>query len=299
MTVIFPVESEAVSRVAFQGIEGAYSQILCRHLFSGAAAVPCLRFDECLEAVVRGDADCAVMPVENAYAGRIADIHRLLPETELMIVGEEFLEVSHSLLAMEGATLGSVCRVHSHEQALAQCRRFLQDHGMEGVKHADTAGAARYVSERGGVEDAALASLLAARAYGLEVLATDAQDANANTTRFLILSREMVDHDPAIERWITSLLFRVRSVPAALYKALGGFATNGVNMTKLESYIVDAQFRVAQFYADIEGHPEERGVRLAMEELGFFTDEVRIFGSYPAADFRSSGVPVRSIDVKL
>ncbi|MDA8000839.1 MAG: prephenate dehydratase [Alphaproteobacteria bacterium] len=286
-------------RVTFQGIDGAYSQILCRHLFPDAETAPCLRFDECLEAVARGEAERAVLPVDNAYAGRIADIHRLLPETDLRIVGEEFLEVSHSLVAPAGATLDSVVRVHSHEQALAQCRDFLRGHGMEGVKHADTAGAARHISEIGGVADGALSSSLAARAYGLEILATDAQDDVANTTRFLVLARDDLDYESWDGDWMTSFLFRVRSVPAALYKALGGFATNGVNITKLESYIVDARFRVAQFYADVEGHPRDRGLRLALEELGFFTEEVRVLGSYAASSFRRDGVPVRSADVKV
>ena len=280
--------------VAFQGIAGAYSQILCQRLFPGADTLPCPRFDDCLEAVVQGRAAHAVLPVENAHAGRVADVHRLLPETDLQIVSEAFLAVRHALLAPEGATLEGIRRVHSHEQALAQCRKLIEARGWEPVQHPDTAGAAREVARIGGSEDAALASLLAGRSYGLATLSEDAQDNHANITRFLILAAEPneSEHEEGGGPWMTSFLFRVRSVPAALYKALGGFATNGVNMTKLESYIVDAQFRVAQFYADIEGRPGEAPVRLALEELGFFTEEVRILGSYPASEFRRTGEAV-------
>ena len=283
------INQNGVQRVTFQGVEGAYSEIVSRRLFPQAEIVPCPRFADCCQQVRDGAADRAILPVENARAGRVAGIHDILPSSELRVVGEEYQEVRHALLGVAGTSLESIKRVHSHEQALSQCRLFIEQQGWEPRVHADTAGAARDLAALKNVEDAALASPLAARAYGLEILAANVQDEEENTTRFLILAREGLEYDPQVKDWITSLIFRVRSVPAALYKALGGFATNGVNITKLESYICDSKFRVAQFYADVEGNPNDESVRLALEELAFYSKEVKILGSYPAADFRRTG----------
>jgi prephenate dehydratase len=274
--------------IAFQGAPGAYSDLACRTVFPGRTTLPCPSFEDTFAAVNEGRADLAMIPIENSSAGRVADIHHLLPESGLHIVGEHFQQVHHQLLAPQGATLETVKIVRSHVQALSQCRRFLLARGLKPVVHADTAGAAAEVAAQGDPSQAAIASSLAAETYGLQVLAADVHDSAHNTTRFIVMAREPMDPAPEDGLAITSFVFRVRSVPAALYKALGGFATNGVNITKLESYIVDGSFTVAQFYADIEGHPEQRLVRLALEELGFFSREVKILGVYPAGDFRKT-----------
>ncbi len=276
--------------IAFQGAAGAYSDMACRAVFPDMATLPCASFEDTFAAVQEGRARYAMIPVDNSSAGRVADIHHLLPDSGLHIVGEHFQEVHHQLLAPAGARLEGLRVVRSHVQALSQCRRFVRERGLEPVVHADTAGAAAEVASRGDATQAAIASALAAEIYGLEALAHDIEDAEHNTTRFLIMAVEPIDPDPEEGPTITTMVFRVRSVPAALYKALGGFATNGVNLTKLESYIMDASFTVAQFYADIEGHPDQRPVRLALEELGFFSREVKILGVYPAAGFRRTGV---------
>ena len=226
-----------------------------------------------------------MIPIENSLGGRVADIHHLLPESNLHIVAEHFQSVQHHLLAVPGATLAGIEFVESHVQALTQCRRFVRDLGAQSVMTADTAGAARHVAERRDPRIAAIASSLAGKIYGLETLHAGIEDHHANTTRFVVMAREPVRPDPVLP-CVTSIVFQVRSVPAALYKALGGFATNGVNITKLESYIVDASFTVAQFYAEFEGHVEHRLVKLALEELEFFSEEVSILGVYPAHPFR-------------
>jgi len=274
--------------IAFQGAPGAYSDMACRAAFPAMTTLPCAAFEDTFAAVAEGRAQLAMIPVENSSAGRVADIHHLLPDSGLHIVGEHFQKVDHRLLAPQGATRAGLRRVHSHVQALSQCRRFIREAGLQPVVHADTAGAAAEVAERNDPAEGAIASALAGEIYGLQALASGIEDAAHNTTRFLIMAREPVDPDPQAGPVITSFVFRVRSVPAALYKALGGFATNGVNLTKLESYILDGNFTVAQFYADIEGHPDERLVRLALEELSFFSREVRILGVYPADPFRAA-----------
>jgi prephenate dehydratase len=273
-------------RIAFQGAHGAYSDMACRMVFPDFLTVPCPSFEDTFAAVRAGEARYAMIPIDNSSAGRVADIHHLLPDSGLHIVGEHFQPVNHNLLGPPGATVAGIRKVHSHIQALSQCRQFLRRRGLEPVVHADTAGAAAEVAEHGDPAEAAIASRLAAEIYGLAFLASDVEDLEHNTTRFLIMADEPIDPDPAQGPVVTSLVFRVRSVPAALYKALGGFATNGVNITKLESYILDSRFNVAQFYADIEGHPDNRLVRLALEELGFFSREVKILGVYPASPFR-------------
>jgi prephenate dehydratase len=272
--------------IAFQGAYGAYSDMACRAKFPEMETLPCPSFEDTFAAVSEGRAYYAMIPVDNSSAGRVADIHHLLPESGLHIVGEHFQSVHHQLLAPPEARLDTIRRVRSHVQALSQCRKFLRRRGLEPVVHADTAGAAEEVARLGDPAQAAIASKLAGEIYGLRTLSRDVEDAEHNTTRFLIMAKEPTDPPSDDGPVITSMVFRVRSVPAALYKALGGFATNGVNITKLESYILDAKFTVAQFYADIEGHPDERAVRLALEELGFFSREVRILGVYPADSFR-------------
>jgi len=274
--------------IAFQGVAGAYSDMACRAVFPGRPTLPCTAFEDTFAAVVEGRADLAMIPIENSSAGRVADIHHLLPDSGLHIIGEHFQKVEHQLLAPKGARLEGLKIVRSHVQGLAQCREFIRRQGLTPIWHADTAGAAAEVAAKGDSGEAAIASALAGEIYGLDTLAGNIQDIAHNTTRFLIMAREPLDPDPGAGPAITSFVFRVRSVPAALYKALGGFATNGVNLTKLESYILDGSFQVAQFYADVEGHPHDRGLRLALEELSFFSREVRILGVYPASPFRQT-----------
>ncbi len=272
--------------IAFQGLPGAYSDLACRTAYPGMRTLPCESFEAAIEAVREGRAELAMLPCENTLAGRVPDIHHLLPESGLFVVGEAFLRVEHCLLAPKGATVEGLKRAHSHSVALGQVRRFLRDLGILPVVAADTAGAARLVSEWNSLEDAAIASSLAAKIYGLEVLRTNVEDAPHNTTRFYVMARQPRTPDPALPHLMTTFVFRVRNVPAALYKALGGFATNGVNMTKLESYMLAGQFAATQFLCDVDGHPEQPALRRALEELSFFSSEVRVLGVYSAAPFR-------------
>jgi prephenate dehydratase len=280
-------EAVASNVIAFQGALGAYSDMACRAVHPEMTTLACASFEDTFAAVDDARADLAMIPIENSSAGRVADIHHLLPDSGLHIVAEHFQKVDHQLLAPKGATMDTIREVHSHVQALSQCRRFVRGAGLKPMVHADTAGAAAEVAGRADPTRAAIASELAGEIYGLDSLSSDIQDIGHNTTRFLIMAKEPIDPDPAEGPVVTTFVFRVRSVPAALYKSLGGFATNGVNITKLESYIIDADFTVAQFYADIEGHPDQRLVRLAIEELGFFSREVKILGVYPANPFRA------------
>ncbi|MDD3029987.1 MAG: prephenate dehydratase [Alphaproteobacteria bacterium] len=271
--------------IAFQGTFGANSDMACRAVYPQAKTLPCISFDDAFLAVQEGRADTAMIPVENSVAGRVADVHRLLPKGGLHIVGEHYQPIEHHLLVIKGAKLEDIKTVESHVQALAQCHTWLRDHKIRPIVHPDTAAAAEQMVKRGDKSVGAIASTLAAELYGLDSVATNIADAPNNTTRFLILARELKRASPDDDT-ITTLIFRVRSVPAALYKALGGFATNGVNITKLESYLVDGSFTAAQFYVDVEAHPESRAMRLAMEELAFFAQEVTILGVYPAHPFR-------------
>lgn len=281
---------DAVRRVSFLGPLGTNSDIACQNAFPGVQPLPCKSFEEAIAAVRDGDADRAIIPIENSVAGRVADVHHLMPHSGLHIVGEHFERIVHNLLVIPGTKLSDIRRVHSHPQALGQCRTFIRGHGFDAVTENDTAGAARMVAEKGDPSSAAIASGQAAKLYGLEVLKPGVEDEHNNTTRFLILSRvaEVPDLDDG--PCITSLVFRVRSTPAALYKALGGFATNGINLTKLESYMVGGTFVAAQFYADAEGHPDHRSMRLALEELRFFSREVKVLGVYPANPFRADAI---------
>jgi prephenate dehydratase len=280
--------------IAFQGAPGAYGDLACREAYPEMESLPCPSFEDAFAAVRESRAALGMIAVENSIAGRVADIHHLLPGSGLHIIGEHFQRVNHHLLAPKGASLATLRTVHSHVHALSQCRNAIRALKLKPIVHPDTAGAAADVAERDDPSEAAIASSLAGEIYGLISLKADIEDAAHNTTRFLVMAREPVDPGAAAGPVITSFLFRVRSVPAALYKALGGFATNGVNITKLESYIIDGAFTVAQFYADIEGHPDQRPVRLALEELGFFSREVRILGVYPAHPFRRGGAPLEA-----
>jgi prephenate dehydratase len=259
----------------------------CTEMFPDREQLPCTTFEDALEAVSTGAAGLAMIPVDNSIAGRVADIHHLLPESGLHIVGEHFLPIHFQLLGPAGSSMDSIRTVRSHVHAIGQCRKIIREHGWSTVVADDTAGAAREVAELNDPTIAALSPRAAAGLYGLDVLASDVEDEHHNTTRFLVLSREAdippVDSGPVI----TSFVYRVRNVSAALYKALGGFATNGVNMTKLESYQLGGTFFATQFYADIEGHPDQPQVALALEELAFFSVEVRLLGVYPAHPFRA------------
>ncbi len=281
--------SEAGNTIAFQGEAGANSDMACRAAFPYMTTLPCPTFEAAMACVQSGRAELAMIPVENSIAGRVADLHSLLPHTRLKIVAEHFQRVEHCLVALPGASLKTVKTAKSHVQALSQCRNFLRKHRIQPLVHADTAGAAREVAEVGDRQVAAIASSLAARIYGLKVLARNVEDADHNTTRMLVFSREEAQPDWRTVRCMTAFLFRVKSVPAALYKALGGFATNGINIVKLESYLSGPHFEQAQFYAEVEGHPEQRGLRLALEELGFFSEELKMLGTFPANPFRRKG----------
>lgn len=273
-------------RISFQGEPGANSHIAAREAYPTLQPMPCPSFDDAFAAVSEGQARYAMIPIENSVAGRVADVHYLIPDSGLYIVGERFVPIKHQLLGLKDATLEGLTHVRSHPQALGQCRKELRALGVQAVKTADTAGAAREIAELGDAKIGALASSLAAEIYGLKVLKADIADAPHNTTRFLVFSREEQNAAPDSGPCMTSFVFRVRNVPAALYKSLGGMATNGVNMTKLESYIEGGAFAAAMFFAEIEGHPSETKVRLALEELAFFSTSLKILGVYPADPFR-------------
>ena len=270
-------------KIAFQGEPGAFSHAASHALFPTGEAVPCVTFEDTISAVQNGTADFGVVPVENSIYGRITDIYNLLPSSGLHIIGEHFLRVEMNLLGVKGARLEDVKAVQSLVVALGQCRTFIREHKLRTINGADTAGSAREIAQNGDKSVAAIASRYAAEVYGLDILAENIEDAAHNTTRFLVISRTPQVPAPNGDKVKTTFVFRVRNVPAALYKAMGGFATNGVNMIKLESYMLDGSFTATQFYADIEGHPSDRSVQLAFEELRFFTDEFRVLGVYPAA----------------
>ena len=269
-------------RIAFQGEPGAYSHQACRDTYPEMESMACRTFEDAIEAVRSGQAELAMLPVENSTFGRVADIHHLLPESELYIIGEAFVRVHINLLALPGVSLSDVDRAMSHTMLLGQCREFLGAHGIHRITGADTAGSARHVAEAGDPSMAALASELAGEIYGLDVLAREIEDQGNNSTRFLVMSREPDWTRRGDDGMMTSFVFQVRNIPAALYKSMGGFATNGVNMTKLESYMVGGSFTATQFYADIEGHPEDPAVKRALDELDYFTSEITMLGVYPA-----------------
>lgn len=272
--------------VAFEGISGAYSDLACRAALPDYTPLPCATFDEAFAAVHDGRAALAMIPVENSVAGRVAAAYYLLPKGGLHIVGEYYQPVEHHLLALPGATLANIKKAHSHVHALPQCRHWLKAHNIEPVVRPDTAGSAEEVAKLGNPEIAAIASKLAGELYGLESLAANIADAPGNTTRCLILSPTPQRPEASCGPCITTLVYRVRSVPSALYKTLGGFATNGINLTRIESYLADGNFNVAQFSIDVEGHPDETPLKLALEELAFFAENIAIIGVYPASTSR-------------
>src|SRR5271167_1808988 len=277
-------------KIAFQGEPGANSHIACNEAYPTYEPLPCSTFEDAFAVVRNGRADLAMIPIDNSVAGRVADIHHLMPASRLHIVAEWFLPVQHQLMAPKNATLKTIETVESHIHALGQCRNIIRALGVRSVVAADTAGAAREVAEAGDVTRAALATRLAAKIYRLRILKKDVADATHNTTRFIVLARQPKWANRKEKRAITTFVFQVRNIPAALYKALGGFATNGVNMTKLESYMVDGSFAATQFYADVEGHPEHRALELALEELEFVSQPktLKILGVYPAHRFRET-----------
>jgi len=277
-------------KIAFQGELGANSHIACNEAYPGCQPLPCPTFEDAFAAVRSGRADLAMIPIDNSVAGRVADIHHLMPQSKLHIVAEWFLPVQHQLMAPKGATLKTIRTVESHVHALGQCRNIIRALGVRPVVAADTAGAAREVAEAGDISRAALATKLAAKIYRLRILKKDVADAKHNTTRFVVLARKPSWASRKDRQVITTFVFQVRNIPAALYKALGGFATNGVNMTKLESYMVDGSFAATQFYADVQGHPKDRALELALEELAFVSQPktLKILGVYPAHAFRET-----------
>jgi prephenate dehydratase len=273
-------------KFSFQGVKGAYSELAGKKIYPNSISIPNKTFEEMFETVRNNNAQVALVPIENSRAGRVADTQRLIPESNLKIIGEYFLEVNHCLLTLPGASLKDVKRIHSHEQAIAQCRNKIIKYQKDMIVAADTAGAAKMISKKNNKEDAAIASSLAADTYNLDILEKNFQDAKNNVTRFLIMSKDLVMPDVKESNLITTLVFELKSIPAALYKSLGGLASNGVNMTKLESYINPQGFDVAQFYADIEGHPENKNVKLALEEMRYYCKHIDILGVYKMSDFR-------------
>ena len=275
-------------RIAFQGEQGANSHIACVEAYPEWEPLPCPTFEDAFAAVSEGQAGLGMIPIENSIAGRVADIHHLLPTSGLHIVGEHFLPIHFQLLGIAEANLGTLKSVHSHVHALGQCRKIIRKLGLKPVVAGDTAGSAREVAEAGDPSRASLAPRLAAEVYGLKILAEDVEDEAHNTTRFIVLSRTPAHAAPGNGPTVTSFVFRVRNLPAALYKALGGFATNGVNMTKLESYMIEGQFFATQFYAEVDGHPQDPPLRRALEELQFFSKELHVLGVFPAHPFRDN-----------
>ena len=285
--------TDVTRRIAYQGEPGANSHQVCKEHYPDWEALACASFEDVFAAVegspgVEPSADLAMIPIDNSIAGRVADIHHFLPDSGLHIIAEHFLRIRFHLMAVPGAGLDGIRTVHSHVHALGQCRKIIRQHGLTPVIAGDTAGAAREVAELGDPTMAAISPPLAAEIYGLEILAEDVEDEDHNTTRFVVLSRDFVQAPAGNGPVVTSFIFNVKNLPSALYKALGGFATNGVNMTKLESYMVGGEFTATQFLAEVDGHPDDPGVRRALDELAFFTTEVKILGVYPADPFRAT-----------
>jgi len=273
-------------KIAYQGVAGAYSHIACSRLFPGQEYIACDTFEIAMELVNSGLADKAVIPVENSNAGRVSDVHFLLPKTGLNIVGEHFMRIEHQLLAVKGAKLSNIVSAASHPQALAQCSDFLKAHNIKAVSRIDTAKSCEKIALEQDLSKAAIASKLAAEIYGLEILASNIENANNNTTRFLIMQKEESIPQDDGSKFITSIVFITKHIPAALYKVLGGFATNGINISKLESYLLNGKFFSAQFYIEVEQHVNSKALQYAMEELKFFSEEYHILGCYKAHEYR-------------
>jgi prephenate dehydratase len=284
--------ADKTNRISFQGEPGANSDTACRNVYPDMEPLPCPTFEDAFNAVETGKADLAMIPIENTIAGRVADIHHLLPESKLHIVGEYFLPIHFQLMVLPGGKLEDIKAVYSHIHALGQCRKIIRRHRWKPIVAGDTAGAARQIAEEGNRANAALAPRLAASLYGLNIVAENVEDTETNVTRFVVLSKtkEWAQRRDPKRRMMTTFVFRVHNIPAALYKAMGGFATNGVNMTKLESYQLGGTFFATLFYADIEGHPDDPNVAQALKELTFFSREMRILGVYDAHDFRDTQV---------
>ncbi|MBI1202924.1 MAG: prephenate dehydratase [Rhodopseudomonas sp.] len=278
----------AKKKIVFQGERGANSDLACREAYPDYEPVPCPTFEDCFTALSNGDVDLGMIPIENSVAGRVADIHHLMPTAKLHIIGEWFLPIRNQLMAPKGASLQTIESVQSHVMALGQCRNVIRDLKLKPIVAADTAGSAREVAEANDPTRAAIASRLAAEIYGLDILKENVEDEANSTTRFVVLSPEKKWAEPGNGKVVTTFVFRVRNLPAALYKAMGGFATNGVNMTKLESYMVGGNFFATQFYADVEGHPDDTALVHALEELAFFSKELTILGVYPAHPYRDT-----------
>ena len=275
-----------IENFSFQGIDGAYSELAGKNIFPEANSLACATFEEMFQTVREGKANVAIVPIENSQAGRVADTQRLIPDSDLKIVKEYFLEVKHNLLVVPGTKMSDIKRIYSHEQGIAQCRKKIIELNKEMIIVADTAGAAKKITELNSKEDAAVASELASKIYNLEILESNFQDSSTNVTRFLVMASKLNPLDPNDDNLITTLVFTVRSIPASLYKCLGGFASNGVNITQLESYVHPQGFDVAQFYIDFEGHPEQTSVKLALEEMKFFCKHMNILGVYKKSEFR-------------
>lgn len=277
-----------MKKIAFQGELGAYSHLACNEAAPDHNPVSCRTFESAMEQVNASDCDLAMIPIENSVAGRVADIHYLLGGYDLKIYSEHFQEINHQLMAKPGASLDTIKNVRSHSMAIGQCNAAIKKYNLDVIIMADTAGSAKFISEYGTTEDSAIASTLAADIYGLDIIDTNIQDMKNNTTRFLIMSKELQQERNKNLSYLTSCIFEVKSVPSALYKALGGFATNGVNLTKLESFIVDGDFNKAQFYIDLDGHAEDQSVKGALEELSFYTEKLKVLGVYPKDSYRNN-----------
>jgi len=277
-----------MKKIAFQGELGAYSHLACIEAAPDHNPVACRTFESAMEQVNASECHLAMIPIENSVAGRVADIHYLLGGYDLKIYSEHFQEINHQLMVKPGASLDTIKNVRSHSMAIGQCHAAIKKYNLDVIIMADTAGSAKFISEQGTMEDSAIASTLAADTYGLDIVDTNIQDMKSNTTRFLIMSKELQQERNENLSYLTSCIFEVKSVPSALYKALGGFATNGVNLTKLESFIVDGDFNKAQFYIDLDGHAEDQSVKGALEELSFYTEKLKVLGVYPKHSYRNN-----------
>lgn len=277
-----------MKKIAFQGELGAYSHLACIEAAPDHNPVACRTFESAMEQVNASECHLAMIPIENSVAGRVADIHYLLGGYDLKIYSEHFQEINHQLMVKPGASLDTIKNVRSHSMAIGQCNTAIKKYNLDVIIMADTAGSAKFISEQGTMEDSAIASTLAADTYGLDIVDTNIQDMKNNTTRFLIMSKELQQERNENLSYLTSCIFEVKSVPSALYKALGGFATNGVNLTKLESFIVDGDFNKAQFYIDLDGHAEDQSVKGALEELSFYTEKLKVLGVYPKHSYRNN-----------
>ncbi len=277
-----------MKKIAFQGELGAYSHLACIEAAPDHNPVACRTFESAMEQVNASECHLAMIPIENSVAGRVADIHYLLGGYNLKIYSEHFQEINHQLMVKPGASLDTIKNVRSHSMAIGQCHAAIKKYNLDVIIMADTAGSAKFISEQGTIEDSAIASTLAADTYGLDIVDTNIQDMKSNTTRFLIMSKELQQERNENLSYLTSCIFEVKSVPSALYKALGGFATNGVNLTKLESFIVDGDFNKAQFYIDLDGHAEDQSVKGALEELSFYTEKLKVLGVYPKHSYRNN-----------